>query len=210
MTVHHPGVRLDPVAEAVAQLAAGRPVVVVDDESRENEGDVIVAAAAVTREHVAFMMTRCHGLICVAMAGEALDRLELGPMTEVNTEHHGTAFTVSVDAARGISTGISASDRALTLRLLAAGDSGPADFVRPGHVFPLRARDGGVLERRGHTEAAVDLCRAAGLPPAGVICEVAGDDGEMLRGEELGRFADAWGMPLISIADLVAGRRREH
>ncbi|MEV5334375.1 bifunctional 3,4-dihydroxy-2-butanone-4-phosphate synthase/GTP cyclohydrolase II [Streptomyces werraensis] len=201
--------RLDPVEQAIADIAAGRPVVVVDDENRENEGDLIVAAEKVTEEIVAFMMTECRGMICAPMTGEELDRLGIPQMVEQNTESMRTAFTVTVDgsAAHGVTTGISASDRATTLRLLASGAAAPDDFVRPGHIFPLRARPGGVLERDGHTEAAVDLARLAGLRPAGAIVEIAGEDGRMLRLPELVPFARKHGLSIISIEDLIAYRR---
>ncbi|KOG52031.1 3,4-dihydroxy-2-butanone 4-phosphate synthase [Streptomyces griseoflavus] len=200
---------LDPVEQAVADIAAGRPVVVVDDESRENEGDLVVAAERATPEILAFMMSECRGLICAPMDGAELDRLALPQMVEQNTESMRTAFTVSVDAsaAHGVSTGISAADRATTLRLLASGAAAPADFVRPGHIFPLRARDGGVLERNGHTEAGVDLARLAGLRPAAAIVEIAGEDGTMLRLPELVPFARKHGLSIISIEDLIAYRR---
>ncbi|MFD8228949.1 bifunctional 3,4-dihydroxy-2-butanone-4-phosphate synthase/GTP cyclohydrolase II [Streptomyces massasporeus] len=200
---------LDPVEQAIADIAAGRPVVVVDDEDRENEGDLVIAAEKATPEIVAFMMSECRGLICAPMEGDELDRLKLPQMVEDNTESMKTAFTVSVDAsaAHGVSTGISASDRATTLRLLADGVSGPEDFVRPGHIFPLRARSGGVLTRNGHTEAAVDLARLAGLRPAGAIVEIAGEDGTMLRLPELIPFARKHGLTIISIEDLIAYRR---
>ncbi|EMF21175.1 bifunctional 3,4-dihydroxy-2-butanone 4-phosphate synthase/GTP cyclohydrolase II protein [Streptomyces gancidicus BKS 13-15] len=203
------GLRLDPVEQAIADIAAGRPVVVVDDENRENEGDLIVAAEKVTEEIVAFMMTECRGMICAPMTGEELDRLGIPQMVAQNTESMRTAFTVTVDAsaAHGVTTGISASDRATTLRLLAGGTAGPDDFVRPGHIFPLRARPGGVLERDGHTEAAVDLARLAGLRPAGAIVEIAGEDGRMLRLPELVPFARKHGLSIISIEDLIAYRR---
>ncbi|KOT50724.1 MULTISPECIES: bifunctional 3,4-dihydroxy-2-butanone-4-phosphate synthase/GTP cyclohydrolase II [Streptomyces] len=200
---------LDPIEQAVADIAAGRPVVVVDDESRENEGDLVVAAERATPEILAFMMSECRGLICAPMDGAELDRLALPQMVEQNTESMRTAFTVSVDAsaAHGVSTGISAADRATTLRLLASGEAAPADFVRPGHIFPLRARDGGVLERNGHTEAGVDLARLAGLRPAAAIVEIAGEDGTMLRLPELVPFARKHGLSIISIEDLIAYRR---
>ncbi|MFF9088585.1 bifunctional 3,4-dihydroxy-2-butanone-4-phosphate synthase/GTP cyclohydrolase II [Streptomyces sp. NPDC014991] len=200
---------LDPVEQAIADIAAGRPVVVVDDEDRENEGDLVIAAEKATPEIVAFMMSECRGLICAPMEGEELDRLRLPQMVEDNTESMKTAFTVSVDAsaAHGVSTGISAADRATTLQLLAGGTAQPSDFVRPGHVFPLRARPGGVLVRDGHTEAAVDLARLAGLRPAGAIVEIAGEDGRMLRLPELIPFARKHGLTIISIADLIAYRR---
>lgn len=200
---------LDPVEQAVRDIAAGRPVVVVDDEDRENEGDLVIAAEKATPEIVAFMMSECRGLICAPMEGDELERLELPQMVGRNTESMQTAFTVSVDAsaAHGVSTGISAADRATTLRLLAGGTAGPGDFVRPGHIFPLRARPGGVLARNGHTEAAVDLARLAGLRPAGAIVEIAGEDGVMLRLPQLVPFARKHGLTIISIADLIDYRR---
>ncbi|GFH38545.1 bifunctional 3,4-dihydroxy-2-butanone-4-phosphate synthase/GTP cyclohydrolase II [Streptomyces pacificus] len=202
--------RLDPVEQAVRDIAAGLPVVVVDDENRENEGDLVIAAEKATPEIVAFMMSECRGLICAPMEGEELERLELPQMVAHNTESMSTAFTVSVDAgpAHGVTTGIAAADRATTLRLLAGGTADAADFVRPGHVFPLRARPGGVLVRPGHTEAAVDLARLAGLRPAGAIVEIAGEDGVMLRLPELVPFARKHGLTIISIEDLIAYRRR--
>ncbi|MFF9572669.1 bifunctional 3,4-dihydroxy-2-butanone-4-phosphate synthase/GTP cyclohydrolase II [Streptomyces sp. NPDC014685] len=200
---------LDPVEQAIRDIAAGRPVVVVDDEDRENEGDLVIAAEKATPEIVAFMMSECRGLICSPMENDELERLELPQMVGHNTESMRTAFTVSVDAsaAHGVTTGISAADRATTLRLLAGGEAGPADFVRPGHVFPLRARSGGVLVRNGHTEAAVDLARLAGLRPAGAIVEIAGEDGVMLRLPQLIPFARKHGLTIISIEDLIAYRR---
>ncbi|MDF3302378.1 bifunctional 3,4-dihydroxy-2-butanone-4-phosphate synthase/GTP cyclohydrolase II [Streptomyces tropicalis] len=200
---------LDPIEQAVADIAAGRPVVVVDDEDRENEGDLVVAAEKATPEIVAFMMSECRGLICAPMEGDELDRLQLPQMVEDNTESMKTAFTVSVDAsaAHGVTTGISAADRATTLRLLAGGAAEPGDLVRPGHIFPLRARPGGVLVRNGHTEAAVDLARLAGLRPAGAIVEIAGEDGRMLRLPELIPFARKHGLTIVSIEDLIAHRR---
>ncbi|MEV8053420.1 bifunctional 3,4-dihydroxy-2-butanone-4-phosphate synthase/GTP cyclohydrolase II [Streptomyces bacillaris] len=200
---------LDPVEQAIRDIAAGRPVVVVDDEDRENEGDLVIAAEMATPEIVAFMMSECRGLICAPMESDELERLELPQMVADNTESMQTAFTVSVDAsaAHGVTTGISAADRATTLRMLAGGVAGPADFVRPGHIFPLRARSGGVLVRNGHTEAAVDLARLAGLRPAGAIVEIAGEDGTMLRLPELVPFARKHGLTIISIEDLIAYRR---
>ena len=200
---------LDPIEQAITDIAAGRPIVVVDDEDRENEGDLVVAAEKVTPEIVAFMMSECRGLICAPMEGEELDRLQLPQMVDDNTEQMKTAFTVSVDAstAHGVSTGISASDRATTLQLLASGTAEPSDLVRPGHVFPLRAKPGGVLVRDGHTEAAVDLARLAGLRPVGAIVEIAGEDGSMLRLPELIPFARKHGLTIISIEDLIAYRR---
>ncbi|TQK43277.1 GTP cyclohydrolase II /3,4-dihydroxy-2-butanone 4-phosphate synthase [Streptomyces sp. SLBN-118] len=200
---------LDPVEQAIRDIAAGRPVVVVDDEDRENEGDLVIAAEKATPEIVAFMMSECRGLICAPMEGEELERLDLPQMVEHNTESMSTAFTVSVDAgpAFGVTTGISAADRATTLQLLAGGKAEASDFVRPGHVFPLRAKPGGVLVRNGHTEAAVDLARLAGLRPAGAIVEIAGEDGVMLRLPELIPFARKHGLTIISIEDLIAYRR---
>ncbi|WNI33122.1 bifunctional 3,4-dihydroxy-2-butanone-4-phosphate synthase/GTP cyclohydrolase II [Streptomyces sp. ITFR-6] len=200
---------LDPVEQAIRDIAAGRPVVVVDDEDRENEGDLVIAAEKATPEIVAFMMSECRGLICAPMENAELERLELPQMVDHNTESMKTAFTVSVDAsgAHGVTTGISAADRATTLRLLAGGVAGPGDFVRPGHIFPLRARTGGVLVRNGHTEAAVDLARLAGLRPAGAIVEIAGEDGVMLRLPQLVPFARKHGLTIISIEDLIAYRR---
>ncbi|MCX5389496.1 bifunctional 3,4-dihydroxy-2-butanone-4-phosphate synthase/GTP cyclohydrolase II [Streptomyces sp. NBC_00094] len=200
---------LDPVEQAIRDIAAGRPVVVVDDEDRENEGDLVIAAEKATPEIVAFMMSECRGLICAPMEDEELERLQLPQMVEHNTESMRTAFTVSVDAspAHGVTTGISAADRATTLRMLASGSHEPSDFVRPGHIFPLRAKAGGVLVRNGHTEAAVDLARLAGLRPAGAIVEIAGEDGVMLRLPELVPFARKHGLTIISIEDLIAYRR---
>ncbi|QMU76105.1 bifunctional 3,4-dihydroxy-2-butanone-4-phosphate synthase/GTP cyclohydrolase II [Streptacidiphilus sp. PB12-B1b] len=200
--------RLDSVELAIAEIAAGRPVVVVDDENRENEGDIVFAAELATPELVAFAMNECRGLVCVPMTGADLDRLRLGQMVEQNTESHGTAFTVTVDAKAGTTTGISAADRALTMRLLADPSSVADDFARPGHIFPLRAREGGVLTRNGHTEAGPDLCRLAGLRPVAAICEIANADGTMARLPELVPFARRHGLAIISIEDLIAYRRR--
>ncbi|HEV7754314.1 MAG TPA: bifunctional 3,4-dihydroxy-2-butanone-4-phosphate synthase/GTP cyclohydrolase II [Mycobacteriales bacterium] len=196
------------IEQAVADIAAGRAVVVVDDEDRENEGDLVFAAEKATPELVAFMMTECRGLLCVPMEGSALDHLQLGQMVSENTDRMGTAFTVSVDAREGITTGISAADRAHTVQLLVGDDTVAQDIVRPGHVFPLRAKEGGVLRRPGHTEAAVDLARMAGLTPAGVICEIVKPDGTMARLPDLTVFAAEHGLTLVTIADLIAYRRR--
>lgn len=201
-------VRLDPVELAIAEIAAGRPVVVVDDEDRENEGDLIFAAEAATPELMAFTIRHSSGVICVPMAGEILDRLDLPLMTPENRDAFRTAFTVTVDARDGVSTGISAADRAHTARVLADPQTTAADLTRPGHMFPLRYREGGVLARRGHTEAAVDLCRLAGLGPTGVLVELVNDDGTMKRAPQLRAFADAHDLAMISIEDLVAHRRR--
>jgi 3,4-dihydroxy 2-butanone 4-phosphate synthase/GTP cyclohydrolase II len=202
--------RFDTIERAVADLAAGKAVVVVDDEGRENEGDLIFAAEKATPELVAFMIRYTSGYICVPLTGADCDRLGLPPMYSMNQDKHGTAYTVSVDAREGISTGISAADRATTMRLLADPASRADEFTRPGHVVPLRAKDGGVLRRPGHTEAAVDLARMAGLSPAGVICEIVSqkNEGDMARTEELRIFADEHELALISIADMIAWRRK--
>jgi 3,4-dihydroxy 2-butanone 4-phosphate synthase/GTP cyclohydrolase II len=198
------------IDRAIAEVAAGRPVIVVDDQERENEGDLILAAARATPELLAFMVRYTSGYICVALTGDDCDRLELPPMYHTNQDKRGTAYTVTVDAREGVTTGISATDRARTIRLLADPDAKSVDFVRPGHVVPLRAKEGGVLRRPGHTEAAVDLARLAGLPPAGVLCEIvsAKDDGDMARRDELEVFAAEHRLALITIADMIAYRRR--
>jgi 3,4-dihydroxy 2-butanone 4-phosphate synthase / GTP cyclohydrolase II len=202
-------IRLDSIDAAVDALAAGMAIVVVDDEDRENEGDLIFAAERATPALTGFMTRHTSGVICVAMEGQALDRLDLPPMTEVNQDRKQTAYAVSVDAREGISTGISASDRAVTMRMLASEATVADDLTRPGHVFPLRAVAGGVLRRAGHTEAGVDLCRMAGLRPAAAICEVVHDDGSLMRAPDLRTFADEHGLVMISIADLIAYRRRK-
>ena len=203
-------VPLDTVDRALVDLAAGKAVLVIDDEDRENEGDLIFAAQLATPELVAFMVRYTSGYICVPITAANADRLDLPPMFRVNQDRRGNAYTVTVDAREGISTGISASDRAHTIRLLADPATTSADLSRPGHIVPLRARDGGVLRRPGHTEAAVDLARLAGLAPAGVLCEVVSekDPSGMARADELRTFADEHGLALISIADLIAYRRR--
>ncbi len=199
---------LDDVDRAIKDIAAGRPVVVVDDENRENEGDIIFAASMVTPELLAFMIRYTSGVICVPLPGRELDRLQLPLMTSQNTERMRTAFTVTVDARHGVTTGISAADRATTIRRLVDPETTATDLVRPGHIFPLRYADGGVLRRPGHTEAAVDLARLAGLPEAGVLAEVVNDDGTMARLPQLREFANAHGLTLISIEQLVNYRRR--
>lgn len=203
-----PQVRLDPVERAIAEIAAGRPVVVVDDVERENEGDLIMAADAMTTEWMAFYVRHTSGVVCVPMTGDALDRLRLPLMTPQNEERMRTAYTVTADARVGVTTGISAADRTRTVRVLADPASTADDVVRPGHLLPLRARDGGVLVRAGHTEAAVDLARLAGRQPAGVIAELVEDDGSMRRGAACRSFADEHGLAMVSIEDLIAYRRR--
>jgi 3,4-dihydroxy-2-butanone 4-phosphate synthase/GTP cyclohydrolase II len=188
---------------ALQELRTGNIIIVVDDEDRENEGDLLVAAEKITAAAINFMVSYGRGMVCLAMTGERLDELGLGPMVQDNTALGGTAFTASIDAKRhGITTGISAADRAQTIRVAIDERSGPDDFARPGHVFPLRSRDGGVLERRGHTEAAVDLARLAGLHPSGVICEILNDDGTMARLPDLIRFSELYQLRLITVDDL--------
>src|SRR5712692_9055271 len=201
------GVVLDTVEQAIAEVAAGRPVVVVADADRENEGDIIFAASKATPALLAFTIRHTSGVICVPMLGEELDRLQLPLMTAQNNERMRTAFTVSVDARDGVTTGISAADRARTVKTLVDSATEPYELVRPGHIFPLRYTSGGVLRRPGHTEAAVDLARLAGLAPAGVLAEVVNDDGTMKRLPALREFADEHGLALISIAQLIEHRR---
>lgn len=196
------------IPEAIEEIARGRMVIVVDDADRENEGDLIVAAEKVTPETIAFMVRYTSGVICMPMMGDRLDELHIPLMVAANTDHQRTAFTVSVDARRGVTTGISAADRATTIRTMIEQDTQPEDILRPGHIFPLRYREGGVLRRAGHTEAAVDLARLAGLYPAGVLCETVNDDGTMARVPDLARFAREHDLRLISIADLIEYRRR--
>jgi 3,4-dihydroxy 2-butanone 4-phosphate synthase/GTP cyclohydrolase II len=197
-----------PVEEAIARIARGEQVVVVDDEDRENEGDLIFAADKVTPEAINFMARNARGLICIALTPERCDELDLPLMVEKNTSTHETAFCVSVEAREGTTTGISAHDRAATVRALVNPATRPGDLQRPGHMFPLRARKAGVLKRAGHTEAAVDLARLAGLTPAGVLCEIMDDDGEMARLPRLREFAEQHGLGLITVADLIAYRMK--
>ncbi len=202
------GIRLDPIEDAITAMREGRSVVVVDDEDRENEGDLIFAAQRATTEQVAFMIRWTSGYICVALPGRELDRLNLPPMTMVNEDRKGTAYAVTVDAKDVKATGISAEDRARTIKVLADTATEPRDLTRPGHVLPLRAMEGGVLRRAGHTEAAVDLARLAGLTPSGALCELMNEDGTMMRAPECRAFADEHGLVMISIADLIAYIRR--
>ena len=197
------------IPEAVEEIRRGRMVIVVDDADRENEGDLIMAAEKVTPEAIAFIVRHSSGVICMPVVGERLDELQIPLMVAANTDHQRTAFTVSVDARRGVTTGISAADRAATIRAIIDPSTGPEDLSRPGHIFPLRYRDGGVLKRAGHTEASVDLARLAGLYPAGVLCETVNEDGTMARLPHLEGFAVEHDLKIISIADLIA-YRREH
>src|SRR3954465_9556265 len=203
-----PDVRLDTVERAVADIAAGRAVVVVDDEERENEGDLIFAASKSTPDLMAFMIRYSSGVICAPVTAPTLDRLGIPLMTPHNRERMRTAYTVSVDARDGVSTGISAADRSHTVRTLIDSATEAFELVQPGHVFPLRYAEGGVLVRPGHTEAAVDLARLAGLEPAGVISELVNDDGTMKRAQDLREFADEHGLSMISIEQLIHFRRR--
>jgi 3,4-dihydroxy 2-butanone 4-phosphate synthase/GTP cyclohydrolase II len=198
----------DPIEAAIADIRGGKMVVVLDDEDRENEGDLVMAAQMVTPEAINFMRKHAGGLICVPMVGGRLDELHIPQMVRENTALHETAFTVSVEARGVTTTGISAQDRAATIKRLLDPDAKPADFLRPGHTFPLRAREGGVLVRAGQTEAAVDLARLAGLYPAGVICEIMADDGTMERLDGLRAYADLHGLRLVTVKDLIAYRMR--
>lgn len=199
---------ISPVPELVAELAAGRMVILVDDEDRENEGDLVLAAEHVTPEAINFMARHARGLICLTLTRERCERLQLPPMATRNGTKHGTAFTVSIEAATGVTTGISAADRARTVQAAVARDAKPSDLVQPGHIFPLQAQDGGVLMRAGHTEAGCDLAGMAGLTPAAVICEIMKDDGTMARLPDLEVFAREHGLKLGTIADLIGYRSR--
>lgn len=195
------------IPEAIAATRAGEMIILCDDEDRENEGDLCIAAEKITPQVVAFMARMACGLICLAMQPERLEQLDLPLMVAENTAQRGTAFTVSIDAAEGVTTGISAADRAHTIRLALDPQCQPADLARPGHVFPLRACPGGVLERAGQTEGSVDLARLAGLQPAAVICEIMNPDGSMSRRPELEVFAKKYGLKMVTVADLIAYRK---
>ena len=199
---------MSPVPELVAELAAGRMVILIDDEDRENEGDLVLAADHVSPEAINFMAKHGRGLICLTLTRERCERLQLPPMASRNGTKHGTAFTVSIEAATGVTTGISAADRARTVQAAVAANATPADLVQPGHIFPLQAQDGGVLMRAGHTEAGCDLARMAGCSPAGVICEIMNDDGSMARLPDLEKFAAEHGLKIGTIADLIEYRAR--
>ena len=195
------------VAQAIEAIARGELVIVTDDDDRENEGDLVCAASLCTPEKMAFIIRHCCGIVCAPLTAYDATRLHLGPMVAMNDAPLGTAFTVSTDVRHGLTTGISAEQRTNTVRSLANGNMGATDFVRPGHVFPLIAKEGGVLMRSGHTEAAVDLCRLAHLPPVGVICELANDDGTVMAGEQIVAFAATHNLKRISVADLIAYRQ---
>ena len=199
------------IEEAIEDIRNGKMLIVVDDPSRENEGDLVMAAEFVTPEAINFMATHGRGLICLTLEGKRCDELDLPPMVSMNTDPKGTAFCVSIDAhpKHGTTTGISAFDRAKTIKLAISEDAKPSDFIRPGHVFPIRAKEGGVLERAGHTEASVDLAKLAGLYPAGVICEIMNKDGTMARLPELQTFAKAFNLKIITIEDLIKYRLRK-
>src|ERR1700689_1862331 len=197
----------DPIQEVLHAFAQGELVVVTDDDDRENEGDLIVAASFCTPEKMAFIIRNCCGIVCAPLTSEEAKRLNLAPMVATNDAPLGTAFTVSVDVRHGLTTGISAEQRCNTARALANRNIGASDFVRPAHVFPLVAKDGGVLMRSGHTEAAVDLCKLAGLAPVAVISELANDDGTVMVGRQIEAFADRHKLKRISVADLIAYRQ---
>ena len=196
------------IEQAIEEIKSGRMVILVDDEDRENEGDLCIAAEKVTPETINFMSMFGRGLICLAMSGEIIDRLELPMMVDHNTSPYQTGFTVSIEARCGVTTGISAADRATTVMAAVADDAKPTDLVRPGHIFPLRARDGGVMVRVGQTEGSVDLARLAGLKPAGVICEIMDEDGTMARMPSLEEFSEKHGIGICTIADLIEYRLR--
>jgi 3,4-dihydroxy 2-butanone 4-phosphate synthase/GTP cyclohydrolase II len=192
---------------AIEAFSRGGLVIVTDDDDRENEGDLVGAASLCTPERMAFIIRHTCGIVCAPLTGAEARRLRLDPMVASNDAPLGTAFTVSVDVRHGLTTGISAEQRTNTVRALANNNMGASDFVRPGHVFPLIAKEGGVLMRSGHTEAAIDLCRLAGLPPVGVICELANDDGTVMKGAEIAAFGERHGLPRVSVADLIAHRQ---
>jgi len=199
---------LSSIDEAIEDVRAGRFIIIIDDEDRENEGDMAIAAEKVTADAINFMTLRARGLICSPIIGKRLDELRIPLMVRENTSKFSTAFTMSVDAKHGVSTGISASDRAETIKAIIDEATRPEDLARPGHVFPLRAREGGVLVRSGHTEAIVDLAKLAGLYPAGVICEILNEDGSMARLSQLKSMAEQYGIKIVTVADLIAYRRR--
>ncbi len=192
--------------QALEAMRDGRPVILTDDATRENEADLIVAAERLTVPVMALLIRECSGIVCLCLTKDAVQQLDLPPMVENNESHLGTAFTVSIEAAHGVTTGVSAEDRVTTIQAAIAPGASRDDLVRPGHVFPLCARAGGVLERRGHTEGAVDLARLAGLRPAAVLCELMNPDGTMARGRQVLRFAEEHDCPIVTIAELAAAR----
>ncbi|MBB3121335.1 3,4-dihydroxy-2-butanone-4-phosphate synthase [Pseudoduganella violacea] len=193
---------------ALEAMRAGVPVILLDDFDRENEADLILAADKLTVESMALLIRECSGIVCLCLPADKVRELELPPMAAENGSRFGTPFTVSIEARDGVTTGVSAADRVTTIRAATARNAKPADIVRPGHIFPLRAAPGGVLERAGHTEGSVDLARMAGLPPYGVLCELMNPDGTMMRGEAIERFAEEHAMPILTIAELIAWRRQ--
>jgi 3,4-dihydroxy 2-butanone 4-phosphate synthase len=197
------------IAAALAATRAGIPVILLDDFDRENEADLIVAAEKLTTESMALMIRECSGIVCLCLSADKVRALELPPMAAENGSRYGTPFTVSIEARDGVTTGVSAQDRVTTIRAAIAPDAQPEHLVRPGHVFPLRATPGGVLARAGHTEGSVDLATMAGLQPAAVLCELMNPDGTMMRGEAIERFAEERGFPILTIAELIAWRKRE-
>ncbi|MCQ2445017.1 MAG: 3,4-dihydroxy-2-butanone-4-phosphate synthase [Mailhella sp.] len=194
------------VERCIESLKNGNGVLIVDDEDRENEGDLIYAAETITPAQMALLIRECSGIVCLCLTDEKAAELDLPPMVQNNTNKNRTAFTVSIEAAEGVTTGVSASDRVTTIKAAVAPDAKPSDLNRPGHIFPLRARPNGVLERRGHTEVTVDLCRLAGFAPAGVLCELTMEDGTMARLPEVAAFAKAHGMPLATVEDVAQYR----
>ncbi|QRV74107.1 3,4-dihydroxy-2-butanone 4-phosphate synthase [Ceratobasidium sp. AG-Ba] len=211
MAAAEPAFKFDSMEDAMAAFARGEFIVVMDDEDRENEGDLIAAANLVTTEKMAWFIKHTSGYICISLPTERLEELDVPMMVPNNTEKHKTAYTVTVDYKYGTTTGISAHDRALTARKLVDGQSRPEDFSRPGHMVPLRARPGGVLTRKGHTEAAIDMCNLTGLPAGGLLCELVNDDeqGSMARRDDCRAFADRWGLKMISV-EMIAKWRLEH
>lgn len=197
------------VQQALSAMREGRPVILMDDFDREDEADLIIAAEKITDRTMALLIRECSGIVCLCLPDETLQRLQLPPMVSSNESRYGTAFTVSIEAKQGVTTGVSAADRVTTIHAAIADGAQPEHLARPGHVFPLRARPNGVLERRGHTEGSVDLARLAGLKPAAVLCELMNEDGTMARGEQITRFAALHGLPMLTIADIVAFRSTE-
>ncbi|MDD5399337.1 MAG: 3,4-dihydroxy-2-butanone-4-phosphate synthase, partial [Dehalococcoidia bacterium] len=199
---------LSPIPDIIKDVSAGKFIIIVDDENRENEGDLAIAAEKVTPQLINFMVTHARGLVCMPIIGKRLDELQIPPMVQENTSKYTTAFTVSIEAKNKTTSGISAFDRSATVKAVLDSKTRAEDIARPGHIFPLRAREGGVLVRAGHTEAVVDLARMAGLYPAGVICEILNEDGSMARLPQLEKMAEKYGIQIVSIADLITYRRK--